>query len=46
MIAKNEKKDKKLYIDKNTLKPVKLVIQDVNQNATIYILYNEIDIKK
>ena len=46
MIAKNEKKDKKLYIDKNTSKPVKLVIQDVNQNATIYILYNEIDIKK
>lgn len=35
---------KKLYIDKNTLKPVKMEIQDVNQSTVVYILYNEIEI--
>ena len=45
MITANEGKNKKLFVDKNTFKPVKLVIQDINQNAEIYILYNEINIK-
>lgn len=35
---------KKLYIDKNTAKPIKMEVQDVNQNITVYILYNEINI--
>ena len=33
---------KKLYIDKKTGKPAKLVIQDINKKSTVYILYNEI----
>lgn len=35
---------KKLYIDKNTAKPLKLEVQDINQKIRIYILYNEINI--
>ena len=34
--------NKKLYIDKNTGKPTKLLIQDENSKTSIYILYNEI----
>ena len=33
-----------LYIDKNTKKPTKLEIKDYNQNATINIIYNEVEI--
>lgn len=33
---------KMLYIDKNTGKPTKLLIQDENSKTSIYILYNEI----
>ena len=33
---------KKLIIDKDTGKPKKLEVQDINQNITVYILYNEI----
>lgn len=33
-----------LYIDKKTGKPLKMEIQDVNQNMLVYILYNEIKI--
>lgn len=33
---------KKLYIDKNTGQPTKLLIQDENSKTSIYILYNEI----
>ena len=36
---------KKLTIDKKTNKPKKLEVQDVNQNITVYILYNEISYK-
>lgn len=36
---------KKLIIDKKTNKPVKLEVQDINQNITAYILYNEISYK-
>ncbi len=35
---------KTLYIDKQTLKPTKLEIKDLNQNVLIYIEYNEIEI--
>ena len=35
---------KKLYIDKNTGKPSKLTVQDINQKTLVYILYTEIDI--
>jgi len=35
---------KKLYINKNTAKPVKMEIQDKNQKMLVYILYNEIKI--
>ena len=34
--------NKKLYIDKNTGKPTKLLIQDENSKTSIYILYNQI----
>lgn len=34
--------NKKLYIDKNTNKPTKMLIQDKNNKTLIYILYNEI----
>lgn len=33
-----------LYIDKNTLKPTKLTIEDMNQKMLVYILYKEITI--
>ncbi|MDO5557116.1 MAG: hypothetical protein Q4G05_02585 [Clostridia bacterium] len=35
---------KELYIDKVTHKPTKMLIQDINQNKTVYIEYNEIEI--
>lgn len=35
---------RKLYIDKSTKKPIKMEIQDINQNVLVYILYNEIKI--
>ena len=37
-------KNKLLYIDKNSTKPRKLVIQDNNQNTTIIIEYIEIEL--
>ena len=45
--SKNNKylNNKILYINKNTLKPIKLVIQDNNnQNMTIFIEYSEIEL--
>ncbi len=36
---------KKLIIDSKTNKPKKLEVQDINQNITVYILYNEISYK-
>lgn len=35
---------KKLYIDKKTGKPTKMIIEDINQNKLVYILYTEIKI--
>lgn len=35
---------KTLYVDKKTAKPSKMIIQDINKNTTIYILYTEIEI--
>lgn len=37
-------KIKKLYIDKENLKPKKIEILDNNNNIKVYILYNEIEI--
>ncbi len=34
--------NKTLYIDRQTLKPIKMEIKDNKQNTTIYILYNEV----
>lgn len=36
--------EKKLYLEKGTGKPKKMIIQDENNNEKIYILYNEINI--
>ena len=49
MKVKNDKeniyvKEKTLYIDKKTYKPVKLEIKDNKQKERIYILYNEVEI--
>ena len=38
------RENKKLYIDKNTGKPTKLLVQDINEKTLVYILYNEIRI--
>ncbi len=35
---------KKLYIDKKTVKPIKMEIEDINKKMLVYILYNEIKI--
>lgn len=37
-------KNKTLYINKETLKPQRLEIKDINQKTTINILYNEVEI--
>ena len=37
-------KYKELYLDKKTLKPTKLLLQDNDKNEIIYILYNEIEL--
>lgn len=34
----------KLYIDKKTVKPIKMEIEDINKNMLVYISYNEIKI--
>ena len=49
MKVKNDKeniyvKEKTLYIDKKTYKPVKLEIKDNKQKERIYILYNEVEV--
>ena len=38
-------KNKELYINKINSKPNKLIIKDNNQNSTIIIEYNEIELK-
>ena len=35
---------KRLYINKKTGNPTKLEVQDITQNISVYILYNEIEI--
>lgn len=37
---------KRLYISKKTGKPIKMIVQDINQKTLIYILYTEIEISK
>lgn len=36
--------NKTLYIDRKSKKPTKLVIEDLNQNVIVYIVYNEIEL--
>ena len=36
--------NKILYIDKNTGKPTRLLVEDINEKTLVYILYNEIKI--
>ncbi len=43
-INENNIATKKLYINKETAKPVKLVIDNINEKQQVYILYNEIKI--
>lgn len=38
-------KNKTLYIDKKTNKPIKMEIQDANKNIAVYILYREVSFK-
>lgn len=35
---------KKLYVDKKTRKPTKMIVQDINKKTLIYILYSKIEI--
>ncbi len=35
---------KELFVERKTGKPIKLIIQDINKNDIVYILYNEITI--
>lgn len=44
IIGDSKIKYKELYLDKKTLKPTKLLIQDNNKKEIIYILYNEIEL--
>ena len=37
-------KEEILYIDRSTMKPTKMEIQDDKQKTRIYILYNEVEI--
>lgn len=46
-VNKNEKiynVYKKLYIDKTTGKPIKMIVEDINKKILVYILYTEIEI--
>ena len=38
-------KNKVLYIDKNTGKPIKMEITDTNKKTSVYIVYNKVEIK-
>lgn len=42
----NYQKYEKLYVSKETGKPIRMEIKDTNQNVIIYIIYNEININK
>ena len=45
MTTKIYSKEKQLYISKETKKPVKLQIEDINKKTAVYISYNEVNIK-
>ena len=38
-------KNKTLYIDKNTQKPTRMEIKDINKKITVYIVYTKVEIK-
>ncbi len=43
MMAKQDKQEKKLFVDRKTGNPVKLEIRWTNKNNTVYIQYNEVN---
>ena len=44
MMTKHDKEEKKLWIDRTTGNPVKMEVKWTNQNNTVYILYNEVNL--
>lgn len=43
-VAKEPKIKKSLYINRKTLKPVKMEIEDTNKKIAVYILYREVNV--
>lgn len=39
-------KNKVLYIDKKSVKPLKMQIEDANKNIAVYILYREVNVNR
>ena len=39
-------KNKVLYIDKKSGKPLKMQIEDANKNIAVYILYREVNVNR
>lgn len=44
MMAKKNKEEKSLWVDRSTGKPIRLEIKWTNKNNRVYILYNEVNI--
>lgn len=44
LASKNDREEKRLYIDRMTGKPKKMEIEGANKNTRIYILYNEVNL--
>lgn len=44
MMTKQDKEEKKLWIDRTTGNPVKMEVKWTNKNNTVYILYNEVNL--
>lgn len=44
MTTKNKQEEKKLWVDRNTGKPIRLESKCENKKGSVYILYNEINI--
>lgn len=44
MMTKQDKEEKKLWIDRDTGNPQKMEVKWTNKNNTVYILYNEVNL--
>lgn len=44
MMTKQDKEEKKLWIDRTTGNPTKMEVKWTNKNNTVYILYNEVNL--